>query len=54
LRWHHKLRFWRFQAFELLRVGASAMRRRRKTDLMELRGRLEGIMAVRRGISSEG
>jgi len=49
LTWHHKLRFWRFQAFELLRVGSSAIRRRRKTDLMELRGRLEGIKAVSSG-----
>jgi glycosyltransferase involved in cell wall biosynthesis len=54
LTWHHKMRFWRFQAFELLRVGASAVRRRRMTDLMELRGRLEGILAVRRGIGSAG
>jgi glycosyltransferase involved in cell wall biosynthesis len=54
LTWHHKMRFWRFQAFELLRVGASALRRRRMTDVMELRGRLEGILAVRRGIGSAG
>jgi hypothetical protein len=48
------MRFWRFQLFELLRVGASAVRRRRKTDLLELKGRLEGIMAVRRGIGTAG
>jgi glycosyltransferase involved in cell wall biosynthesis len=50
LTWRHKLRFWRFQAFELFRVGASAVRRRRRTDLLELRGRLDGIRAVSRGI----
>jgi GT2 family glycosyltransferase len=54
LTWQHKMRFWRFQVFELCRVAASAIRRRRKTDLMELRGRLEGIKAVSRGIGSEG
>lgn len=54
LSWRHKIRFWRFQAFELFRVAASALRRRRMTDLMELRGRLEGIMAVGRGIGSAG
>ena len=50
LTWHHKLRFWRFQAFELFRVASSAIRRRRMTDFMELRGRLEGIKAVSRGL----
>src|SRR5437773_7159853 len=30
LTWRHKMRFWRFQAFELLRVTASAIRRRRR------------------------
>jgi glycosyltransferase involved in cell wall biosynthesis len=54
LSWRHKARFWRFQAFELFRVAASALRRRRMTDLMELRGRLEGIMAVSRGLDSAG
>ena len=54
LTWRHKMRFWRFQLFELLRVGASAVRRRRKTDLMELKGRVEGILAVRRGVGIAG
>jgi GT2 family glycosyltransferase len=54
LTWHHKMRFWRFQAFELFRVATSAVRRRRPTDFMELRGRLEGIRAVSRGIGSGG
>jgi glycosyltransferase involved in cell wall biosynthesis len=50
LTWRHKMRFWRFQGFELLRITASAVRRRRRMDLMELHGRLEGILAVARGI----
>lgn len=54
LSWRHKVRFWRFQVFELFRVAASALRRRRMTDLMELRGRLEGIRAVSRGLDSAG
>jgi GT2 family glycosyltransferase len=46
LTWQHKLRFWRFQTFELLRVFASAIRRRRATDWQEVKGRLEGIKCV--------
>jgi GT2 family glycosyltransferase len=42
-------RFWQFQAFELLRVGSSAVRRRRRSDLEEVLGRLEGVVAVARG-----
>ena len=41
-----RLRFWRFQAFELLRVAASAVRRRRRVDVDNLRGRVQGIRAV--------
>ena len=44
-----KLRFWRFQLFELLRVGASAVRRARMSDLEELGGRLRGFAAVAGG-----
>jgi glycosyltransferase involved in cell wall biosynthesis len=43
-----KLRFWRFQLFELFRVGASGVRRRRASDFREVRGRLEGMLAVAR------
>jgi glycosyltransferase involved in cell wall biosynthesis len=43
-----KLRFWRFQLFELLRVAASGLRRRRASDFAELRGRLAGMLAVAR------
>ena len=44
-----KMRFWRFQAFELFRVAASGVRRRRASDFRELRGRLDGILAIARG-----
>lgn len=52
LTWRHKARFWSFQAFELFRISASAIRRRRLSDLSEIRGRLEGILAVARGADS--
>ena len=45
----HKFRFWRYQSFELLRIVASAVRRRRKSDLQEVLGRLEGAFAILRG-----
>jgi GT2 family glycosyltransferase len=48
LSWRQKYRFWRFQAFEFTRVAFSAIRRRRKSDWMELRGRLQGFAAVAR------
>lgn len=44
-----QMRFWRFQAFELLRILASAVRRRRFGDLEELGGRLSGIWATATG-----
>ncbi len=44
-----KYRFWRYQAFELLRIGASAVRRRRWNDVLEFYGRIEGFFAVMRG-----
>ena len=52
LTWRHQARFWRYQAFELLRIGASAVRRRRSIDVMEIRGRLEGMRAVLRGLDT--
>ena len=52
LTWRHQLRFWRFQAFEILRIASSAIRRRRYSDVMELGGRFEGLMAVMRGVDS--
>ena len=47
----HQFRFWRFQLLELLRVGASAVRRRRRHDAEEVVGRLEGALAVLRGVT---
>jgi glycosyltransferase involved in cell wall biosynthesis len=41
-----KFRFWQYQAFELLRMAASAIRRHRKDDVSELIGRLEGFWSV--------
>lgn len=41
-----KCRFWRFQAFELLRVGLSAIRRQQWDDVIELRGRIDAMYAV--------
>ena len=52
LTWHQNARFWRYQVFELFRVASSALRRRRFSDVTELRGRLEGILAVARGLDS--
>lgn len=45
----HQYRFWRFQGFELFRIGMSAMRRRRWDDVQELIGRFEGIFSVALG-----
>ena len=44
-----KVRFWRYQLFEFFRIGASAMRRRRGNDLLDLLGRLEGLVRILRG-----
>ncbi len=41
-----KYRFWRFQFFELFRIAASALRRRRWDDLLDLLGRAEGMLAI--------
>jgi len=43
-------RFWRYQAFEFFRIAMSALRRRRWGDVSELRGRIEGVLYVVRGI----
>ncbi|MBI2376270.1 MAG: glycosyltransferase family 2 protein [Deltaproteobacteria bacterium] len=40
-----KLRFFRFQGFELLRTAASGARRRRPEDFEDVLGRLEGLVA---------
>lgn len=43
-----ELRFWTFQAFEFVRLMSSALRRRRSSDLQNLRGRLRGAIEARR------
>lgn len=45
-----KLRFWRFQAFEFIRLASSLVRRRRSIDLQQIAGRIEGVLAVMRGL----
>ena len=52
LTWRHKVRFWRFQAFELFRIASSGIRRGRLADFEEFVGRLEGFRSVARGIPS--
>lgn len=46
LDFRQKYYFWRFQAFELVRIAISAVRRRRWDDVTELRGRINAILAV--------
>lgn len=50
LTWAQKWRFWRFQLFELFRVLSSAVRRWQWSDAQEFAGRLEGFLAVARGV----
>jgi len=45
----HIFRFWRYQAFEFFRVAASAVRRRRWSDVTELAGRFHGMLSVLSG-----
>ena len=52
LTWRHQLRFWRFQAFELFRITASAVYNGRWTDLEEVQGRLKGFKVVMQGLQS--
>lgn len=48
----HKFRFWRYQAFEFLRIGASAVRRRNWGDVLDLQGRIHGILKVASGLDA--
>ena len=41
-----RFRFWRFQVFELFRIGASAVRRWNRDDLQDLLGRAQGILSI--------
>lgn len=46
----HKMRFWRFQAFEFFRIFASAVRRRNWSDILDLKGRIYGFLRVALGL----
>lgn len=46
---NQKYRFWRYQAFEFFRIGASVIRRRRWKDVQEIAGRVQGVFAVMSG-----
>lgn len=50
----HKFRFWRYQAFEFFRISVSAIRRRNWGDVLDLRGRIDGILSVACGIEETG
>ncbi len=47
-----KFRFWRFQAFEFFRIGASALRRRNWSNVQEVFGRIQGVVAVLLGAAN--
>jgi len=49
----HKFRFWRYQAFELLRIASSAIRRRNWGDVLDLQGRVEGAVRIFRGLEED-
>lgn len=51
LSWSQQFRFWRFQMFELFRIGTSAVRNRSRNDIREFLGRIEGMITVMRGIA---
>lgn len=42
----HKLRFWRFQLFELCRMVGTGVLLRRRSDLDNARGRVRGVLAI--------
>jgi GT2 family glycosyltransferase len=44
-RWQ-RVRFWRFQVFELIRMTAAALNHRNREDLLEVQGRLSGFKAT--------
>lgn len=48
----HKFRFWRYQAFEFFRIFVSAIRRRNWGDVLDLRGRIDGILRVAGGLKA--
>ena len=46
-----QFRFWRYQLFECGRMLASGVRRRRRSDFSNVLGRIEGMIAVARGVT---
>lgn len=48
-----RVRFWRFQMFELVRVSAYWLRKRERSAAWNLLGRVQGILAVIGGAASE-
>ena len=52
LRRMQKYRFWRYQAFEFLRVFASGIRRIRFADFQEALGRFQGFLAIIKGAAN--
>lgn len=46
-----RFRFWRFQAFEMLRMGLSGLRRFRFDDFRNLMGRLHGVWHIATGFA---
>jgi len=53
LTFSHKFRFWRYQVFELFRIAVSAVRRRNWDDVLDLRGRVEGVFRLLRGMEND-
>lgn len=49
-----KFRFWRYQAFEFFRISVSAIRRRNWGDILDLCGRIDGILGVAGGLGVAG
>jgi glycosyltransferase involved in cell wall biosynthesis len=49
-----KYRFWKFQAFEFIRISLSAVRRFRWGDVQDAIGRTEGVFALIRGLEFSG
>ncbi|MEO8042728.1 MAG: glycosyltransferase family 2 protein [Acidobacteriota bacterium] len=49
----HKFRFWRYQAFELLRITVSAVRRRNWGDVLDIQGRVQGAIRIFRGLEED-
>lgn len=51
LTWQHQVRFWRYQFFELGRMLYSGITRRRRGDLLQVKGRLRAFQDVARGVA---